>query len=369
MRHWYQQPPADAKIKVDRLAAARNPFGISADQGAGRRTFPGTTWFLARRLDRIAQRQRPAAAAPRVLVFRLAAQAYALPVACLREIVPLAQLSRPPALPPLLAGFLNLEGRAVPVVRLARLLGAAEQRTGLYTPVLILRGDSSVALLVDAVEGIVTLDDAALVPIRESFCVNDCATGLALVGDKHVVLLDERRLVRAEEQRRIDELAALAQSRWPICRRQRLEPHGRARQEVGPRPALCPPQAACDRGDRPGVLPGQGRRPGPACGPPDDGAGHRQLRRLSGPPRGRTFGRRGVRRAGRQPDYRRDVLLPASRAVRRAARAASFPRCWHATAPRADCGSGAPAARSARRSIRWPSCCGGSSASNWRAGM
>jgi purine-binding chemotaxis protein CheW len=154
---------------------------------------------------------RPAAV--RVITFRVGRESYALSLTALREILPLPQLAQPPGLPPLLAGFLNLSGRAIPVVRLARLLGAAESPLGLYSPLLLLKGDNPCALIVDAAEAIATLDTATILPLREGFCVNDCGLGLAEIGGRHLMLLDPERLFLAEERRRVAELTQIEQAR------------------------------------------------------------------------------------------------------------------------------------------------------------
>jgi purine-binding chemotaxis protein CheW len=150
----------------------------------------------------------------RVLLFDLSGQAYAISVLAIREIVPLAMLSQPPGLPPLIAGFLNLGGTSVAVVRTARLFGLPERETGLYTPLLILRDTQlPLALLVDHVSGIVSVADADVVPIRDHDSFNACAEGMISLGGQHAVLLSPERVLLEEERHRIRELAAAQQAR------------------------------------------------------------------------------------------------------------------------------------------------------------
>ena len=66
----------------------------------------------------------------RVCVFELAGQSFGLPLESVREIVPMAALSRPPSMPSILEGFLNLRGTALPVLRIAALLGLPQDRAG-----------------------------------------------------------------------------------------------------------------------------------------------------------------------------------------------------------------------------------------------
>src|SRR4051812_6590060 len=82
-----------------------------------------------------ALKDRPSIQVPRrLVVFHLAGQAYALELGAVQEIVLMAALSRPPGLPSMLEGFLNLAGTAIPVVRLDRLFRLPEQMPGMFTP-------------------------------------------------------------------------------------------------------------------------------------------------------------------------------------------------------------------------------------------
>src|SRR5687768_5370192 len=95
---------------------------------------------------------RPDSAPRALMVFHLAGQAYGIRLSEVQEIVPLGLLSQPPGLPSMLAGFLNLGGTAIPVVRLDRLFDLPELTPGLYTPLIVLRNpDYRVALIVERV--------------------------------------------------------------------------------------------------------------------------------------------------------------------------------------------------------------------------
>ena len=150
----------------------------------------------------------------KVLTFQLSGQAYGIPLDRVREIIPLPLLSRPPGLPPVLAGFVNLGGTAIPVVKLARLFGVAESAPRRYTPLVVLCCcNLTLALLVDSVQGVIQVDDESIVSFSDNLWLNSCAEGLATVGDTSFVLLADGRLLREQERRRVDELAAIEQVR------------------------------------------------------------------------------------------------------------------------------------------------------------
>ena len=157
---------------------------------------------------------RPTARAESVLVFHLPGAVCALPLTAIREIVPMALLARPPGLPSLLEGFLNLAGTAVPVVRLDRLLHLPELVLGLYTPILILNTtEDRVALVVESVRGIVAVPAADIRSGFDGGSFNDCVEGEITVGDRVVHLLSPDRLLLEKERQCLAELQAVEQDR------------------------------------------------------------------------------------------------------------------------------------------------------------
>ena len=148
----------------------------------------------------------------RLLCFILGGQFCALPAESVSEILPMAWLSRPPGLPSILKGFLNLRGSAVPVLRTARLFGLPEPSLGPYTPLLIARGRSHpLGLLVEAATSMASVP-GPLLPVPEDCLFNECAEGIT-PGEEPVCVLCLERLLLAEERRRILELQALEQER------------------------------------------------------------------------------------------------------------------------------------------------------------
>ena len=90
----------------------------------------------------------------------------------------MATLSRPPVVPSLLAGFLNLAGIAVPVLRLDRLFGLPDLALGRYTPLVLLRQrECPLALLVERVSRIVAVPEEAILPVPANQAFNDCVEG------------------------------------------------------------------------------------------------------------------------------------------------------------------------------------------------
>ena len=134
-------------------------------------------------------------------LFELAGQRFGLRLESVSEIVPMAALSRPPSMPSILEGFLNLRGAALPVLRVAALLGLPPDPRDLHTPLVIVRGGAQrLALLVDRVTGIAALPPDDFLPIAASDSFNGCVDGRLAATEPAVHLLALDRLLLEKEQ-------------------------------------------------------------------------------------------------------------------------------------------------------------------------
>ena len=150
----------------------------------------------------------------RYLVFHLADQTYAVPVAAVEEIVPMAELALVACGPSFLAGFLDVGGELIAVISLRRLFKLADKSRELYTPIVILKSaPQRVALEVDAVREIADIADEDAVVLGDGCVLNDFALAAVRREGTTVLLLSPERLLLEEEQRRIAELADMARDR------------------------------------------------------------------------------------------------------------------------------------------------------------
>jgi purine-binding chemotaxis protein CheW len=95
--------------------------------------------------------------AERFLTFQVAGQLYALPAQQVAEVIRLPAVARVPQAPRGLLGLANLRGNVLPVASLQGLLGG-EATTDAATRAIVLDGAAPVALAVDVVEALVTVD-------------------------------------------------------------------------------------------------------------------------------------------------------------------------------------------------------------------
>jgi purine-binding chemotaxis protein CheW len=152
--------------------------------------------------------------ARQLLEIEMAGQLYGIPLVHVQEVVLMATLSGPPDLPRLLAGFLNLEGMAVPVLRLDRLFGLTEQPTGPYTPLVVLRGlGGPLALLAERVTRIRSVAETAVLLLPDNHVFNDCVEAMVTEDERVLLLLAPERLLLEKEQQCLAELQDREQTR------------------------------------------------------------------------------------------------------------------------------------------------------------
>jgi purine-binding chemotaxis protein CheW len=150
-----------------------------------------------------------------LLVFHLADRIAAFPLEQVERIAPMAELGRPPGMPSVLEGILNLAGSAVPVLRLDRLFQLPAQHVGLYST-LILMGDGQdgrIGMLVDRVSQILSVPESAFVPIAGESSFNTCAEATVAVGEDVIPVLSPALLLIEKERKALWEFQETAQRR------------------------------------------------------------------------------------------------------------------------------------------------------------
>jgi purine-binding chemotaxis protein CheW len=151
-------------------------------------------------------------AADAYVLFRIDGQEAALARIEVTEILPTARLDRPVGAPRALAGFLNLAGQPLAVLRLGTLIGATTdtpQGDDLYSHIIRLRdapGRPSIGLLVDRViDAAAVAQDTAAAPSDDS--LNGCVAQTLTIQGRFVPRLATERLLLAQEALRLEEMS------------------------------------------------------------------------------------------------------------------------------------------------------------------
>lgn len=138
-----------------------------------------------------------------VVAFELGAEEFAVDVAQVDEIVRLLPVTRLPHAPRYVEGVINLRGRILPVIDLARRFGLPEhERTRRSRIVIVAVEGRTVGMLVDAVTEVLRLPDDAVEPapaVLRDGPHADCLTGIGRLDERLLVMLDLPRVLTHQE--------------------------------------------------------------------------------------------------------------------------------------------------------------------------
>lgn len=136
------------------------------------------------------------------VVFQTGGQEYALSVDQVVEVLRMALLTPVAEAPIGFAGILNLRGQAVPVLDLVARLGGGSRASSLDQAIVIVSVNNRlVGLIVDAVDEVVSLDDADVKAADPLLGHRNYYLGVARWEQRVILLIDVDRLVRDECQK------------------------------------------------------------------------------------------------------------------------------------------------------------------------
>ena len=146
--------------------------------------------------------------AERFVLFSIAAAHYAVAESFVTELDRVPAITPVPRVPAWLRGVASLRGDILSVVDLRIFLGL--EPTPAAGRMLVLRlpaEDFSLALLVDAVDGIVTFDEEAVHPPASTLegPLAPFLSGMSVVGDQLIAVLDLDRFLRSSDIRQFDD--------------------------------------------------------------------------------------------------------------------------------------------------------------------
>lgn len=165
-----------------------------------------------------------AAAIRQFVVFHIGDEAFAIPMAEVKEIVRMPDVARVPLCPPSFEGLVNLRGTVQPVLATRRLFGLPDRPTDSATRVIIVHCDESigpVGLVVDRMSRVVSVEADRIEAAEQVMTTlsSDLLDGVikGIEGHAMVMILATRRLIesdmpRAGKQRSAARRAAVAQA-------------------------------------------------------------------------------------------------------------------------------------------------------------
>jgi purine-binding chemotaxis protein CheW len=128
-----------------------------------------------------------------LVAFALDREEFAIPIAQIREIIRVGDITRIPQAPPHVRGVMNLRGRILPVVELRSRLGLPPAEVTSRSRVLVADAQGrTLGLLVDAVTEVVKIPERAIVPPPDDILAANAnyITGVARLGSRLLILLE-----------------------------------------------------------------------------------------------------------------------------------------------------------------------------------
>ena len=126
--------------------------------------------------------------------------------------LPMCELLRPPALPPLLEGFLNLRGEAAPVIRVDHLFGLAAARLQLHTHLVVLRSQP-IAIVTARARDIIHVRSGDVLQPAPGNVFGDCLEGVLRAESGEISLFRVERLLLKHEESKVEEFRRIAERR------------------------------------------------------------------------------------------------------------------------------------------------------------
>lgn len=151
------------------------------------------------------------------LIFCLASDYFAFSQSQVSEVLARPGLTEHPGLPSLIAGFVNIEGQALAVIDIARVLGFPALPSHPDQHLIVFK-QIKLACVVERVVDFCELEPA--LDLAGDHVFNTLGAGLLNYQGQQTILLDAQALLLAEEKQRLLDFEAQAQARlktWPIA--------------------------------------------------------------------------------------------------------------------------------------------------------
>lgn len=142
----------------------------------------------------------------KLLAFRLDGQRYGLPLASVERVVRIAEITPLPKAPEVVLGVINVQGRVIAVVDVRKRFRLPQRDRALSDLLIIARTPArAVALVADAVAGVVECTEGETVPAQSIVPGMEYVEGVAKLDDGMLLIHDLARFLSLDEGRRLDE--------------------------------------------------------------------------------------------------------------------------------------------------------------------
>jgi purine-binding chemotaxis protein CheW len=142
--------------------------------------------------------------------FRIGRETFGLPIALVREIVRVPEITSVPNAPDYIEGVINLRGRIIPVVDLRKRFGDMSGATSKKNRIVVVELENRlIGLLVHSASEVLRIPPSEIESPQNMFQEGELSyiTGVGKLKGRLVILLDLSRILERKELRRLDEFA------------------------------------------------------------------------------------------------------------------------------------------------------------------
>ncbi|HKS80126.1 MAG TPA: chemotaxis protein CheW [Candidatus Acidoferrales bacterium] len=148
-----------------------------------------------------------------VVGFRIGRETFGVPIALVREIVRVPEITSVPNAPEYIEGVINLRGRIIPVVDLRKRFGDKAPEVSKKNRVVVVEMESrAIGLLVHSASEVLRILPSEIEAPQNVFQEGEMnfITGVGKLKGRLVILLDLNRILQRGELRRLEEVADIA---------------------------------------------------------------------------------------------------------------------------------------------------------------
>jgi purine-binding chemotaxis protein CheW len=142
--------------------------------------------------------------------FRIGRETFGLPIAMVREIVRVPEITSVPNAPDYIEGVINLRGRIIPVIDLRKRFGDKSGATSKKNRIVVVELENrSIGLLVHSASEVLRIAPSDIEAPQNMFQEGELSyiTGVGKLKGRLVILLDLSRILQRTELRRLEEFA------------------------------------------------------------------------------------------------------------------------------------------------------------------
>jgi len=138
-------------------------------------------------------------ATEQLVVFQLAAEEYAIPIAQVKEIVQYNGATKMPNTPEYMEGIINLRGKVVSIIDLAKKFVVATEKKSARQALIVEVSGQEIGLVVDTVTEVLRIEENAMEAANGIVQSNEFIQSIGKVDKRLLIVLDLPKLFTQEE--------------------------------------------------------------------------------------------------------------------------------------------------------------------------